>query len=172
MSKSVTISARVSEEDAEFISQLKIDGAITPSDKVRAIIADTRRQTESRQDYPGCMAIMQSFVGPAGSRLRELEAEHRIHSELITRTLDWLPDAMAFAVTSGTVERNATSQLEALESGLADRIFRLMESVLQMGVTPRCSCYDSGAIRARVEPILDLVRVINTTRQLEEEQRS
>ena len=63
-SKTVPISARISHEDAEFISQLKINEATTPSDKLRAIISDAKRQRLRTQDYRGCFQMIQELLMP------------------------------------------------------------------------------------------------------------
>jgi hypothetical protein len=61
------------------------------------------------------------------------------------------------------VDDHATEKLHLLEQGLADRVFGLIESVLQMGITKRCPCYDTDTISQRVEPILELAQVIKST---------
>ncbi len=171
--KTVTISARIPREDAEFISQLQVDGATTPSDKLRSIIIEARQRHLGKQDYRGCMAVTQEMVAPVSSHIREQEHIRNVHSELVTRVLDWLPDAMAFIVASGSTEgsESDTNLLGKLEDGIADRVFLLMESVLQMGVTQRCPCYNGQAIQERVGPILDLMRVIEMARQQAEENK-
>jgi len=169
--KTVTISARIPREDAEFISQLQVGGATTPSDKLRAIIDAARRRQMGAQDYRGCMAMMQDLIGPVSTYAREQEHICQVHSELVTRVLDWLPDTMAFTVASMSPagEGSDADSLQAMEDGIADRVFRLMESVLQMGVTQRCPCYNPRAIQSRVGPILDLARVIGVAHQRVEE---
>lgn len=164
-SKTVSISARITHEDAEFISQLKINGAKTPSDKLRAIIADARRRDSRTQDYRGCFQMIQEIMKPVIEKIRHAELENNVHSELITRCVEWLPDTIAYTVSSVHEFENAGSrdQLENTESGVSDRVFRLMESVMQMGITRRCPCYDEDAISNRIHPILELSNVIMAT---------
>jgi hypothetical protein len=171
--KTVTISARIPREDAEFISQLQVNGATTPSDKLRAIINEARQRQLGKQDYRGCMTMVQDMVAPVSTHTREQEHIRHVHSELVTRVLDWLPDTMAFMVASVNSQDNESDAdgLNELEDGIADRVFRLMESVLQMGVTQRCPCYNRQAIQERVGPILDLMRVIEMAHQPVEEKK-
>jgi len=161
--KAVTISARISQEDAQFLSQYKVEGAVTPSDKLRAILTQAREQQQRRKDFRGSINLFNEMLEPVDAQIRELEMQHHIHSELITRILEWLPDMMAFVISSeSSLDKNAEKQqLEQIEEGAADRMFRLIESVMQMGVTQRCACYNGNAILSRVEPILDLARVIS-----------
>ena len=164
-SKTVPISARISHEDAEFISQLKINGATTPSDKLRAIISDAKRQRLRTQDYRGSFQMIQELLVPVIEVVRQAELENHEHSELITRSVEWLPDTLAFIVSSApqSLGNNSAEKLHNLEKGLADRVFRLIESVLQMGITKRSPCYDADTIAQRVEPILELAQVIENT---------
>ena len=163
--KTIPISARVSHEDAEFISQLQINGATTPSDKLRAIIAEARRQRSRSKDYRGCFQMIQELLMPVIETIRQVELDNHEHSELITRSIEWLPDALAYIVSSApqTSDDNSAEKIHRLEQGLADRVFGLIESVLQMGVTKRCPCYDTDTIAQRVEPILELAQVIQST---------
>lgn len=161
--KAVTVSARISQDDALFLSQLKIQDAITPSDKLRAIITDARQRKKRLKDYRGSIDMFQGMLVPVSSEIRELELQHNIHSELITRVLEWLPDMMAYMIVSETGLRKSTDkeQLEHIEEGAADRVFRLIESVMQLGVTQRSPCYQPSTISDRLDPVLDLARVIS-----------
>lgn len=165
--KTVTISARIPHEDAEFISRLEISGAITPSDKLRALIDEARQRHESQRDYRGCMKLIQELIIPVSHYVREQEHEQHIHSEMVTRMLDWLPDALAFTMSSVSTAKQSdeVKLLQNLEAGITDRVFRLIESILQMGVTERCPCYNDTAIRERMGPISDLTRVIEMVSQ-------
>jgi hypothetical protein len=46
-----------------------------------------------------------------------------------------------------------------------------MESVLQMGITQRCPCYDADAIAQRVDPNLELTQVIKDTSNRERKEK-
>jgi len=120
------------------------------------------------------VAVAQQLLEPVSGQTRQRELETRTHSELVSRVIEWLPDAMGFIVSSSAMlaEGEASTELVNLEHGLADRVFLLMESVLQMGVTRRCPCYDTAAILTRVEPILDLARVIDSMQAAQQEKRS
>lgn len=161
--KAVNISARISQEDAVFLSQLKIADAVTPSDKLRAIITEARERKKRLKDYRGSIDMFQGMLTPFGSAIRELELTHEIHSELITRVLEWLPDMMAFVIVSETRIHKSTDQeqMKHIEEGIADRVFRLVESVMQLGVTQRSPCYKPNTISNRLDPVLDLARVIS-----------
>ena len=161
-SKQVTISARISQDDAEFISQLTIDDAKTPSDKLRAIIAEAKLRSNRNQDYAGNLQLVQELVQPFLRKIRKVEVENQIHSELIIRLSEWIPDALAFLLssTSEKDDQTITEALIQIEHGVAERLMRLMESVLQLAITERCSCYDPEIMQVKIDPVLELSQII------------
>lgn len=170
-SKSITISARIGHEDAEFLSQLKINGAATPSDKLRALITEARKRKEQPRDYGGCLTMIQEILAPVVTQVRQAELEEKIHSELLTRTFEWLPEMAAYLLAASPAEGTdrTAEQLAEYEQGLADRLFRLITSLLQLGVTPQCPCYSEDAVARRIAPVLDLAEVINRSKQTRSE---
>ena len=164
--KMVQIGVRIPQDDATFISQLKVEGANTPSDKLRAIIAQARKREHGLRDYKECLSTIDEFLMPVRNHVREIELHQEIHSEFVFRTLDWLSEVLAFCLVSRT-DLEATQSKESLEhfeQQLSSRIFRIMESVLQMGVTPRGPCYQPDLISANLQQVLDIANVINQTR--------
>lgn len=161
-SKQVTISARISHEDAEFLSQLSIQDAKTPSDKLRAIITEARQRGTRKADYTGSLQMIQEIITPIMQTIRKTEVENQIHSELITRLAEWMPDTVAFLVSSISEpdQQNIKQQMYQLEQGLTDRLFRLIEAILQLAVTGRCACYDQDVMNRHIDPVLDLCRII------------
>lgn len=164
-SKQVTISARISHEDAAFISRLSIDDAKTPSDKLRAIISDARQRSDRKQDYAGCLHTIQEMIQPALKQIRKTEVENQIHSELIIRLAEWIPDVAAFLVSSISKidEFKANEKKEKMlqfEQGAAERLIRLMESVLQLAITKQCACYDPDIVQRKIGPVLELCNII------------
>ncbi len=83
---------------------------------------------------------------------------------------EWLPEAVAYLM-SALIEREQSGpeDLIQVESGLADRLFTLIESILQLGMTSRTPCYDDAVISKRIEPVLDLAALIAHSKKLREE---
>lgn len=168
-SKTVPLSARISDDDADFLARLAVPGAITPSDKLRAIITDARRRQEGFTDYAGCLAMLQEMLAPTVRRIRETNNRENVHSDLLSRLADWLPETMAWFVTGAppAKAKDDAPRLEALEAGLADRVVALLESFLRLGVTSQAPCYDKTAVARRLGPVLELAGIIknNTSNQ-------
>ncbi|HYD41905.1 MAG TPA: hypothetical protein VEB43_13840 [Anaeromyxobacter sp.] len=168
-SKNIQLSTRITEEDAAFLARLQVEDAHTPSDKVRALIAEARRRHEARRDYRSALERAHELLGSVLADLRTAEHAAGLHSELVRAVADWLPDTIAFllsetAPAGGGRGKDPGEALRATERGLADRTFRLVEAVLRLGVTEAAPCYDPAAISARVDPVLALLDVLRTAR--------
>jgi len=158
----VPMSVRISEEDQEFIAKLEVPGAATPSDKLRAIIAESRQRREGLADHGRCLELMGEMVHPVRQRLRQVEQRERLDSELLAAVYEWLPEAVATAV-AGVPEPSETADratLIAFEDAVASQVFRLMERVLLMGVTAQCRCYNQGLVAERVGRVLEICQTI------------
>src|SRR5690606_35756057 len=130
---------------------LEVPGASTPSDKLRAVIADARLRQEGRRDFASALAMVEDMLAPARRQFREAEHHHRISSDLLAVVFDRLPEVMASLMAvdanSGAAAADGRELAEAVrgnqqkaallewEGMLADRIFALIESVIRLGVT-------------------------------------
>jgi hypothetical protein len=161
-SKSVPLSVRVSPDDADFIARTDIAGASTPSDKVRALLAEARKRREGFSDYSSCLGMVQEMLAPTFARLRAAEHRERVHSELVLELTQWMPEALAFLLTGLDDESQERSDLEAFEEGVAERLFRLIENVIRMNVTHECRGYDPAVVARRMGPVVELVTVIQS----------
>lgn len=159
-SRSIPFSARISPEDAEFISGLSLEGASTPSDKLRALLADARRRHEGSQDYASALALAQDTLAPAKRRLLAAEHAQGLHSALVQRSLDWLPETLAYVAAASAGELTPQA-LHALEHGLVERLGRLMDGVLQLALTRHSPCYDADSLKDRLGSVLELARLID-----------
>lgn len=160
--KSVNMSVRLSPDDAEFLAGLEIDNASTPSDKLRALIVEAKERRQGTEDYAGALQLAQGLLAPTLRTLRTSEHAEGVHSELVSRFAEWLPECLAFLIAAqGGEKAFGREQLTEIERGLADRAFFLMQSVLQMGVTGSSPCYDPAVVSHRLKPVLDLARIID-----------
>ncbi len=168
--KSVTISARIDREDADFLATVSIPKATTPSDKLRHILAAARDWQDGGNDYDKCLERIENWIAPALHRWRTAENADRRHSELVRLMAEWLPEALAFLIASvprGSQQngQDRSGGLDELEEGLTNRAFTLIDAILRLGVTGKDPCYDTNAINSRVEPILELAEFIDLARK-------
>ena len=169
--KSVPLSVRVSPDDAEFIAQIDIAGAATPSDKVRALLSEARKRREGFIDYSSCLGMVQEMLAPTLQRLLSAEHRERVHSELVLELTQWMPEALAYLLTGLRDDLEDRSELEAFEEGVAERMFRLIENVIRMNVTEECRGYDPRVVARRMGPVLELAKVIQSKDHTEDSAR-
>ncbi|MEM1173526.1 MAG: hypothetical protein AAGI27_01830 [Pseudomonadota bacterium] len=160
------IGVRLTDQEAEFLATLKVENAVTPSDKLRAIIDEARQRHRGTEDYAGSLKLVQDLVAPSARIVRQSENEQRMHSELVTRLEEWAPECMAYLLASNG--RNTAldkKQLVEIEAAIVQRVIVLMTSVLQLAVTRTAPLYDGRALDKSIEPVLELARVIDTVRK-------
>ena len=160
------IGVRLTDKEAEFLATLKVENAVTPSDKLRAIIDEARQRQRGTEDYAGSLKLVQDLVAPSARIVRQSENEQRMHSELVTRLEEWAPECLAYLLASnGKNTALDKKQLVEIEAAMVQRVVVLMTSVLQLAVTRTAPLYDARALEKNIEPVLELARVIDTVRK-------
>jgi hypothetical protein len=165
--KKVQIGARVSQEDVEFISQLKIEGAHTPSDKLRAIIENARKNAEYCYDYTGSYRFIKNELSPIQEYIKQAENSQGIHSTVVERILEWMPDFYAYCMSNLNPEEN-DNDLAGFERGASEKLFRLFESLLQLELSQQQTSYSQGLMADHFASIKALMKIISTTTKKEE----
>lgn len=164
--KTSQISTRVTQADADFLAGLTLEGATTPSDKVRALITEARRRREELGDYKGSLRQVRDLIAPATAAILEAENASHTHSALVLPLVDWMAEALAFTlshVPSGP--EGSAAGLAELEQGLADRSVRWAQALLRLAITQEAETYDPRVVDARVAPVLALARVVDDARR-------
>ncbi len=164
--KKIQIGARVNADDAEFLNLLEINGATTPSDKLRAIIEEARLRREYSHDFSGSYRMIQEQIIPITEKIKKAEFDKEIHSALLTRILEWLPEFYAYSLSS--LSDDSEENLAAFEKGAVDRVVRLFESLLHLELSAQTSSYTPGVFKDHVASLSELIKIIHTTSQKEE----
>lgn len=167
--RSVPLSARISSDDAAFLAGVRIEAAVTPSDKLRAIISQARKQSEGSADYASSLQWIRDLLAPALTRIRAAEHPANMHSEIVTLAMEWLPQIMALSLSVQPTGKDAPKKLEQFEEALTQRCFQLFESLLRLGVTSRAAAYNGGVISSRLAPILELAQIVSASRKPKKE---
>lgn len=160
--RSVPFSVRLSPDDASFIASLDIAGAITPSDKLRAIIERARLDQTEGGSYATLLRQQMDQLLPLRLILRHTEERLATHSVPLELLLDWLPDMQAYLRAQGVsgAPIHERSALIGFERGVLARLVRLMEAILRAAVTPSCNCYDSNALHKQVATLRELAELV------------
>jgi len=161
MAKTIPISVRVSHEDAAFIANLQIDDALTPSDKIRSIIKEAKKQSERTVNYEGCLKIARDTLKELTQKIKASEMEQKQHSELVNAFTDWVGESFAYMAAAKNEIDEEKIELKELEEGISQRVFRLFEVVARLGVTSKAPCYDDAIITKGFVPLVELIDLIN-----------
>jgi hypothetical protein len=160
-----TISARIPGEDLEWLATLEISGATTPSDKIRALVNQLRRQHEGAMDYGASLQWMRDLVSPLTTAVGAFEHRHTKHSELVRLVTDWVPQAMALLVSENNLAREPQKKAQEIEEKLAVRLFQLVTSLLRLGVTPAADCYDPRVLEKHLPQLIELAGIVAASRK-------
>ncbi|MFT6332351.1 MAG: Arc/MetJ-type ribon-helix-helix transcriptional regulator [Lentimonas sp.] len=163
--QSIPFSVRLPQEYAEFIANLEIKGAKTPSDKIRAIIKKAHEEEKENRDYKNVLRKIQKTFIPALDHLHKEELKKGERSELVRIISQWLSETYAFFIST-LLENKESVNLNNLEKGMADRIFILFEQIMRMGVTTQSPCYNKAIIKEHLAPVLELAGIIVNQKKL------
>lgn len=176
--KTTLLSVRISDEDAAFLAGLERRGATTPSEKLRALLAEARDAAEARTDAASAVERLQREFAPTIDAIRRFELATGQRSALLAEALQRVPELAGLLIAGpasdtaahrpGT-DRHAppantpTAELAAfiaLEARVADRAIALLEGLLRLAVTRTAPCYAPDVVAARIDPVLELGTVI------------
>jgi hypothetical protein len=161
-----TVSARIPGEDLEWLATFDIQGATTPSDKLRALVTQIRRQHEGSLDYSSSLQWMRDLVSPFVTAVGSFEHRQGRHSEVLRLVNDWVPQVMAILVAEGTLARDPQRKALELEEKLVAKLFQLVMAILRLGVTPSADCYDPKVLEKHLPQLIELTGVIAASRRL------
>ena len=154
----IPISVRISQEDADFIAELKIEGANTPSEKIRELLTQARLAHSQTHDYGTALAAQEQFFQVARRDVLHAEKEWGIHSHIVARLFEQLPD-FAATLAADLPENAQEADLKRYECELMRRIVRLTDSILQLAVTGKGAAYDDTVLQ-QLENSLKLAKIV------------
>ena len=154
----IPISVRISQEDADFIAELKIEGANTPSEKIRELLTQARLAHSQTHDYGTALAAQEQFFQVARRDVLHAEEEWGIHSHIVARLFEQLPD-FAATLAADLPENAQAADLKRYECELMRRIVRLTDSILQLAVTGKGAAYDDTVLQ-QLENTLKLAKIV------------
>lgn len=154
----IPISVRISQEDADFIAELKIEGANTPSEKIRELLTQARLAHSQTHDYGTALAAQEQFFQVARRDVLHAEKEWGIHSHIVARLFEQLPD-FAATLAADLPENAQAADLKRYECELMRRIVRLTDSILQLAVTGKGAAYDDTVLQ-QLENTLKLAKIV------------
>ena len=163
-----TLSARVPAEDVAWLAGLDVGGATTPSDKLRTLITQMRKQHEGALDYANGLTWLRDLLSPSIAAVRAFEHNAQIHSAAVSAVMEWLPQIVATALAARSLRDDDAASAAALEKAVVQHCFQLLSALLRLGITPRAECYTEDVIEKQLPRVLELAQLIHTTRATQE----
>lgn len=134
--KTVPFSARISVEDAEFISTLAYEGAHTPSDKLRALLAETRQRYANFDDFSANLAQMDEWFKQLSRPLLVRQQQLQIRTDAVNRLLDALPELLALLQTLAARSKTLNiRELQHAEQQIMQQVLNIVSLLLPLVVT-------------------------------------
>lgn len=164
-----TLSARIPTEDMEWLVGLDIQGAVSPSDKLRSLIGQMRRQYEGTLDYPRSLSWLRDLVAPFVTAIRALEHHNRMHSEVLTLAAEALPQIMATLLSERGLTKDAKRHAIDVEEVVVQRCFQLLTSIMRLAVTSDAGCYSPTVIDTHVRSVLEIAEIVAQARKMREQ---
>lgn len=154
----IPISVRISQEDADFIANLILEGANTPSEKIRELLKEARIARTNAQDYEHSLTHCEQMLLPSRHEVLLVEKQLGIHSPILARVFELMPDLMATLASTPDEPINSQSLIQH-ERQIVWRIVRLMDSVLQLAITGKGAGYDD-AVLGELKNTLKLAQIV------------
>ena len=164
MPKSIPISVRLSDGDVAFLAEYEVQGARTPSDKLREILKAAREQEEGGRDVAACEELLRQMARPAERRLRKLQRETGLRSDLVMKLYERLPEMLAELVAAAPEVDGKPGDLSRFEDRLSAELFSLVEEVFDLGLTSQSRTYDPDLMARRLEPVLEIAELLQKRR--------
>jgi hypothetical protein len=160
--KTVSLSVRVSDEDAGFLARLDIAGAATPSEKMRALLASERRLRAGSRDAGEAAEMLDDLMRPAKRRWRKDEETAGVHSQILQRLYDRLPELAALALAgpeAPSKPEDAESALAGFEGRVIDQTFALAEDFIQIALLREPRALNRDALKKRLLSVIELAEL-------------
>ena len=149
-------------EDVAFLARLEIDGTVTASDKIRALIRQARGRADGAGSFGQALAISHDELAPALHGLRLLEQEAGIHSEVAVGLMSIAEEHLALALAAPRPgESRPAEALITHEARLVDCAARMAGLLLRWGVTKSAPAYDKAVVTRHLHALMDLINLIS-----------
>lgn len=165
--KSVQLSVRVSDEDALFLADLEVDGAVTPSDKLRAILRDARRRHQGHSDPAEGSLMLRDMAARSHRSVRRHEAKTGEKSQLISNLYERVPDIMAQLI-SGVGEGGGVEDFKNFENALREQVGLILKDFLTLGLVTPLRVIDEENYWAELKSVSELIEL---TQQIQQRKR-
>lgn len=161
--KSVPLSVRLPQEDAEYIAGLKAGDAVTMSEKVRFLVGEARRHSEEGKSFEGLVKRQHGMLEPLEGAIARQEGETGETSALLKALIQYVPTLVA---SLEAIDFNRNIDLKAtlgdMEVEAANLTKAFLDQLARLAVTREAPCMNPGIARDIIEPLDELFTLKNT----------
>ena len=153
-----TISTRLGEADTEFLQRLEINGATTPSEKLRKMVTQARQRAGGAGSFREASNLLDDLLRPTRRIIAEHEHRTGTRSEPLEAMVNALAGALAELLAANRIDPDDREAMRALEARTIGQANALCTQILRLGLAPRVPCYDPSVLespRARIYEVLD-----------------
>lgn len=162
MAQMQTISIRMPDEDFQWLLAQQEEGAKTPSEKLRALLAKARRQEAGMASHEACAAWMRGLAQPLVDDLAALERREKAHSDVVGGVAEWVPQLMATLISARPDGEPTLAQAAEMEAVLAQQCFRMLTGILRAAITSVPATYDKTVLDRYLPDIIEISEIIST----------
>lgn len=167
MAQMQTISIRIPDDDFQWLLSVAETDAKTPSEKLRYLLTRMREQETGRTDYRRCATWMRELAQPFSDAVNDVERKHKIHSDLVAAVCEHVPQIMSTLVSERPAAGRDLEKAKSSEAMLAQQCFRLLSTLLRLGVTSNPATYDKQVLDAYLDDIIEIAAIISTRKHKE-----
>ncbi|MFN3228901.1 MAG: hypothetical protein ACK41P_03520 [Asticcacaulis sp.] len=157
------LSVRLTEGDTAFLSLLEVDGAVTASDKIRALIRQARRRAEPVATFEDALSVSHQQFAPAVRGLHLIEQDRGCRSDVVFGLLATAEAFVALAMTAPGKEASV-ADLSRYEARLVEAAARLSEQLLRWALTPTAPAYDPDVVSRRIAGLVEILKLVSAAR--------
>jgi hypothetical protein len=147
-----TVTLRLDDDDLTYLSRVEISGAGNLSEKIRALIAEARAQREGTEDFTAAHDFARRLFARVEREINAAEVDSSTRSELIHRLMAWLPEITAYTLSACQNKGGSddcSARLKDVEQGMAERVFSLVDSMLQLAGSDFSGCHAPEKLASR-----------------------
>jgi hypothetical protein len=159
--KTVPVSVRLNEADAEFLASLQKGEASTPSEKLRALLHDERDRVQRNREFEAVRNRIQERVNGTRNLLKAQEREDGLSSILWIRVFEIFPD-IATKILTGEPLRCKGDKIGLLEfeRDLQQDVFELINEILELALRQEPKVHNPREFLELVQQPLEVLELI------------
>jgi hypothetical protein len=162
MAQMQTLSIRIPDDDFHWLLSLDMDGAKTPSEKLRAILARNRQLDTGLTHPETCAAWLRELSRPLADAITARERQSNLRSDILAAAFEWVPRIMASLVAVSPAIALEDTQAQEIEAMLAQQCFRLLATLLRVGITSTPATYDRHVLDKYIAEVSEIAAIIST----------